>query len=308
MTSRSFPSLVVSSFLLLAATSLAQEGNAPPSAGEGADQPRGRGQDGPGGRPPRPPIDTTLDANGDEVIDATEIGNAPAALAKIDRNGDGRLTSDEYLPVRPGAPGPDARPGGNEAGSRRPPQGGAEGGRRKPPLATAIDLDGDGILAAAEISGSPAALRKLDRNGDGKLSPDEYRPPRPGAGGRSEAAGAEGERPPSPPADRPRPDGRQAAQQPKPQPQATSISPGMAITGVTLAFDPSRLFVSGSGFRQGATVTINGVPSPGTTFRSAESVVVSGPGLEKMLPKGAELSIVVVNPDGGSSSPWSFRR
>ncbi len=54
-----------------------------------------------GTRPPRPPIDLVLDANGDEVIDADEIANAPAALLKLDRNHDGRLTPDEYRPPRP---------------------------------------------------------------------------------------------------------------------------------------------------------------------------------------------------------------
>ena len=130
-----------------------------------------------GGRPPHPPIEMALDANDDGHIDATEIANAPAALKKLDKNGDGRLTSDEYFPPRPGGPGgpggsagPEAGPGGS--GSPRP--------RRTNPLVAAIDLDGDGILSAVERAQAPASLKKLDKNGDGKLSPDEYRPPRPG--------------------------------------------------------------------------------------------------------------------------------
>jgi hypothetical protein len=42
---------------------------------------------------------------------------------------------------------------------------------------TAIDANGDGVLDASEISRAPAALKSLDKNGDGKLTPDECRPP-----------------------------------------------------------------------------------------------------------------------------------
>ncbi len=53
---------------------------------------------------PRPLIIKALDANGDGVIDASEIANAPAALKTLDKNGDGQLTRDEYLGKRPGPP------------------------------------------------------------------------------------------------------------------------------------------------------------------------------------------------------------
>ena len=54
----------------------------------------------------------SLDANGDGVIDAEEIANAPAALRKLDKDGDGKLTPDEYR--EPGAPG--GAPGGQRGG------------------------------------------------------------------------------------------------------------------------------------------------------------------------------------------------
>lgn len=106
--------------------------------------PPGR-QGGPGGaggeggfRPPKHPLETALDANGDGVIDATEIANASAALKKLDKNGDGKLTEDEYRPMRPqGGPG---GPGGGRGGPGGPggpggqPPGGESGaGQRRPP-------------------------------------------------------------------------------------------------------------------------------------------------------------------------------
>ena len=59
--------------------------------------------------------------------------------------------------------------------------GGPEGGgqRQPPPLINALDANHDGVIDAAEIANAPAALKKLDKNGDGKLTMDEFRPPRP---------------------------------------------------------------------------------------------------------------------------------
>jgi hypothetical protein len=81
-----------------------------------------------------------------------------------------------------GGPGGGGPGGGGGAG---PGAGGPGGGgqRPMPAIIRALDVDGDGILSAAEIANAPAALKKLDRNGDGRLTPDEYLGPRPGGGG-----------------------------------------------------------------------------------------------------------------------------
>ena len=56
--------------------------------------------------------------------------------------------------------------------------------RRPPnPLMEALDTDHDGILSAEEIANAPASLKKLDQNGDGRLTEDELRPPPPGGRG-----------------------------------------------------------------------------------------------------------------------------
>jgi hypothetical protein len=126
--------------------------------------PGGGGPGGPGGhhRHPPLPIITVLDANHDGIIDSNEIANASAALLTLDKNGDGKLTADEYLPpLPPNAP-------------KNAP---------RPPLRLiikALDANGDGVIDAAEIANAPAVLKSLDKNGDGQLTRDEYLGKRPG--------------------------------------------------------------------------------------------------------------------------------
>ena len=132
----------------------AQDAGGPPPEG-------GPGGGGPRHRPPRLPLVTALDANHDHVIDASEIANASAALLTLDKNGDGKLTPDEYLPPLP-ADAPKDAP--------RPPL---------PALVTALDANGDGVIDATEIANAAAALKALDKNGDGQLTQDELRPQRP---------------------------------------------------------------------------------------------------------------------------------
>lgn len=44
------------------------------------------------------------------------------------------------------------------------------------PLIKALDVNGDGIIDANEITNASVELLKLDKNGDGKLSPEELTP------------------------------------------------------------------------------------------------------------------------------------
>jgi Ca2+-binding EF-hand superfamily protein len=153
------------------------------------------------------------DTNGDGMLERSEfrraLGEAPTQpgeaprrdakqfFARIDRNGDGKLTADEApeerrkfierlikrgdkdgngslsleefeaarpeRPARPEAPEAAARPG------NRPPLG----------LFGVIDSDHDGRLTSGEIAAAADAIRKLDRNGDGNITPDEIMPGRP---------------------------------------------------------------------------------------------------------------------------------
>jgi hypothetical protein len=118
-------------------------GGPPPDGNQG---PRGMG---PGNgsdsrntrRPPPNVLMDALDTNHDGIIDANEIANASAALKKLDKNGDGKLTPDELRPQRPQrgnaqAQGPDRQGPPDGAGEsrpphpdgQRPPQGGTQGG------------------------------------------------------------------------------------------------------------------------------------------------------------------------------------
>jgi hypothetical protein len=75
--------------------------------------------------------------------------------------------------------------------------GGRMGRRPTPsPLMEALDVNHDGVIDADEIANAPAELKTLDKNGDGKLTPDELRPPRPPMD-RGQNSGYD--RPPGPP-------------------------------------------------------------------------------------------------------------
>lgn len=174
---------------------------------------------GPGGPPPGhhppSPLFEALDANHDGVLSADEIKNASAALMTLDRNKDGQLTMDEMRPPRPEG----GRGGPERDGDQRPPPPrhhdfadqagpgkaddahprGPHGPHPMPPIIAALDANHDGVLSADEIKNATAALLTLDKNGDGQLTGEEMRPPRP-EGGRDGGPADDGDqRPPPPP-------------------------------------------------------------------------------------------------------------
>jgi EF hand len=189
-----------------AATLTLRAQDAPPS------DPGQPGQD--GARHHRPPpslLLKALDANHDGTIDSNEMANASAALTtlaqSLNTNGVIQLTRDQLRPARPNRPdgpppgGEDRASATNQDGAMPPPGDGApgQGHRHGPPmdpLFQALDTNHDGVISADEIANAPAALKTLDKNGDGQLTREELRPARPQ---HADKGGQEGERPDGPP-------------------------------------------------------------------------------------------------------------
>ncbi len=167
-----------------------------------AQPPGGGGR--PGGGPPggHNAVLAAIDADGDHVISAREIMNAAAALKKLDKNGDGQLTSDEVHrgEERRGQRGD--RKGGRrgeeggrqgQAGERRggpPPQGGPSGrptAEKFMQRAMTFDADKDGKLNQAELKRmSAAVVEEMGKHGPpgGHGGGPDGRGPRQGGGNR----------------------------------------------------------------------------------------------------------------------------
>ena len=87
-------------------------------------------------------LPAVLDADGDGAISSDEIAGAAVSLRKLDKNGDGQLTAEEYRPEPPKRDG--------EQGNR--PNGPRDGNGPKPP-----PKDGDNNKAGGEAKKRPAA-------------------------------------------------------------------------------------------------------------------------------------------------------
>jgi hypothetical protein len=114
------------------------------------------GNRGPSGPPPNP-IFAAIDADGDGVISKRELRKAVAVLRKLDRNQDGDITLEE-------ANAPLAQVGFGGPGT----SGGFNGGRSN--FGGPAGFPGRDGVEQQQFS---QQLLANDRNGDGKLSPDE---------------------------------------------------------------------------------------------------------------------------------------
>jgi Ca2+-binding EF-hand superfamily protein len=139
-------------------SSHAQEGRPFQAGGRGFGGERGEG-----GMARRDATTVALDTNNDGVIDEKEISEAPAALKKLDRNADGKLTQDELRPAMPmpGQMGPGPGQANTEETVTRMMQ---------------YDKDSDGKLSKEEL---PERMQNMvergDTNKDGFLTRDELR-------------------------------------------------------------------------------------------------------------------------------------
>jgi len=106
-----------------------------------------------------------LDADRDFTLSPGEIAGAPAALRKLDTNHDGKLSPEECgLHIDPGSLAPAMLAKLHQRFMSYHP------------VLAALDVDHDGEISAWEIDHAAASLRKLDRNLDGYLTPDEVIP------------------------------------------------------------------------------------------------------------------------------------
>ena len=129
-------------------------------------------------------------------------GGAGGGFGRPGQGGQGGQGGAGGRPGQTGQPGQSGRGGAGGAGG-----GFAPGQMRLPPIPVlmALDVDRNGEISTKEIEAAAQALRKLDRNRDGKLTTEELMPQfgrggaggagvgRPGPGGQGGAGGRPGQ-------------------------------------------------------------------------------------------------------------------
>ncbi len=142
-------------------------------------------------RPPlAPPFFVALDADRDGALTDGEIDGAPEVLRKLDKDGDGKITLEEFRmpPPRP--------PEDKEKPKNPPPAHGPV-----PPVIAALDTDRDGTISAEEMQEATESLKQLDKNDDAEISPEELRPQGPPPRDGNRRRGPKGPPPPEDPAE-----------------------------------------------------------------------------------------------------------
>ena len=100
-----------------------------------------------------------LDSDRDGILSAQEIAAAPVALAALDRNEDGLISPAERRATT------------TEGRAVRPWRGSTSFN-----VVLTLDANLDGNIQSMEIANAVSSLKRLDRNSDGDLTPNELRP------------------------------------------------------------------------------------------------------------------------------------
>ncbi|MCP4788040.1 MAG: YHYH protein [Fuerstiella sp.] len=103
-------------------------------------------------------------------VEYTVADNGSATFNFVSSQG---TKTENYTPRQRGGDRNAERPYGNQPQDNR--GRGREGGGRPgdDPIMAALDVNGDGMIDEAELSGVAATLRKLDTNKDGQITPEE---------------------------------------------------------------------------------------------------------------------------------------
>lgn len=194
-------------------------GGPPPEGGQQGQRPEGgrpgggfgQGQGQGGFRPMPNPVITALDTNNDGSIDEAELKNATAALKKLDKDGDGKLSQEELRPAGMGRGGFGGQGGPGQGGPGGPGGQGGQGGGDFVARIMENDKNGDGKLAKDEMPERMQGMfSRMDANSDGFVDKKEIesslaqmrqgggqggRPP--GEGGQRPEGGNRPQRPPT---------------------------------------------------------------------------------------------------------------
>lgn len=121
-----------------------------------------------------------IDSDKDKVISVEEIANSSKTLARLDRNGDGKITPEELRAVaRTMGKVPNAKSGGEAKSAdeqRTPNPGSPNSPEEMVAQLRQMDKDGDGFLSKEEVPERLARnFERIDADQDGKLSQEEIR-------------------------------------------------------------------------------------------------------------------------------------